>query len=645
MAKNKIHQEIQNLQTQLAIEKDEDLAQYRLKMQDTSLIERRTQGVCWYPVQLQKTKYDAGERLIVSVSRSKEHANSHLFQSGKLVSLFSNANANSEDTTAITGVVNQVRELEMFITINNESFPEWLTDGKLGVQLLFDEKSYIEMGKSLDFLLKTEEKRINELKNIILGDAEAQFEDKYKVTIPKLNKSQNDALNLVASANDLAIIHGPPGTGKTTTIVHSIVQTLKEEKQILVCAPSNAAVDLLVEKLSEKGVNVLRVGHPARVTEAVLKNTLDARVTLHNSYKDIKMIRRETKEMFKQAKKYKRNFGAEERRKRNEFFKEARRLKDEVKQLIYYITNSIIADAQVIATTMVGANNYQIKDLKFKTVFIDEAAQGLEAATWLPIIKAERVIFAGDHKQLPPTIKSREAAKNGMEITLFEKAIKRNSADVMLQEQYRMNEKIMNFSSNFFYDNQLIANENVKNWTIFENDKPIEFIDTAGTGFAEKTDPETKSTLNPEEAELLFKHLKKYLENIENKDDLRGIDAVGVISPYKAQVMFMQEYFEENFDLPVLIKKKISINTIDSFQGQERDIIYISLVRSNEKNVIGFLADIRRMNVAMTRARKKLVIIGDSGTIAKNDFYNSFVDYIHEIDAYTSAFEVIYDKL
>ena len=643
MSKNKIHKEIQNLQIQLSIEKEEDLTQYRLKMQDTSLIERRNKGVCWYPVQLQKTKFDAGERLIVSISRSKEHANSHLFQSGKLVSLFSNAHSNSEETTAITGVVNQVRELEMFITINNDTFPSWLTDGKLGIQLLFDEKSYIEMAKSLDFLIKTEEKRINELKNIILGSEEAQFEEKYKITIPKLNKNQNDALNLVSSANDLAIIHGPPGTGKTTTIVHAIEHTLKSEKQILVCAPSNAAVDLLVEKLSEKEINVLRVGHPARVTEKILKNTLDARVTLHDSYKDIKMIRRETEEMFKKAKKFKRNFGAEERQKRNELYREARRLKAEVKHLIYYITNNIIADAQVIATTMVGSNNYQIKDMKFKTVFIDEAAQGLEAATWIPIIKAERVIFAGDHQQLPPTIKSYEAAKNGMEITLFEKAINRNSADVMLQEQYRMNEKIMNFSSNFFYNNQLIANEKVKNWTVFKNDRPLEFIDTAGTGFIEKTDPETKSTLNPEEAELLFKHLKKYLEKIANKEDLRNIDAIGIIAPYKAQVTFMQEYFTKNVDLPELIKNKISINTVDSFQGQERDVIYISLVRSNEKSVIGFLADIRRMNVAMTRARKKLVIIGDSGTIAKNDFYNSFIDYIHENEAYTSAFEILYD--
>ncbi|MBN2893065.1 MAG: AAA family ATPase [Bacteroidales bacterium] len=641
MSKNKINEEIKNLQTQLAIEKAEDLSQFKIKMQSTTLIERRNEGVLWYPVQLATSLYDAGERLIINVSRSKEHSGSHLFQNGKLVSIFSNSDSNNEQTTFVTGVVNQVREFDMYITINNDIFPDWLKDGKLGVQLLFDENSYLEMERALNILQKTDDRRLNQLKSIIIGDEDASFEEKYKVSIPTLNKSQNDALNLVSKAQDLAIIHGPPGTGKTTTIIQSIVHTLKDEKQILVCAPSNSAVDLLVEKLSEKGINVLRIGHPARVTDNVLKNTLDTKVTLHEHYKDVKMIRKQAEELFKSAGKYKRNFGPEERRQRNESFKEARRLKDEAKQLIHYITSSLISDAQVIATTLVGANNYQIKDMKFKTVFIDEAAQGLEPATWIPIIRSDRVILAGDHSQLPPTVKSYEAAKNGLEITLFEKAIKRNSADVMLNEQYRMNEKIMTFSSRYFYKNQLIANEKVKIHTIFDEDIPVEFIDTAGTGFSEYTDPETKSTMNREEADLLMKYLKTYLEGI-NETNLTEIDGIGVISPYKAQVNILQEHFDNNFEFPDFVKEKVSINTVDSFQGQERDIIFISLVRSNEKNEIGFLADIRRMNVAMTRARKKLVIFGDSGTICKNNFYNSFVDYINEIAAYKSAFEIMY---
>lgn len=639
MSKNKIHEEIKNLKAQLLTEKEEDLAQFKQKMQSTSLVERRNEGVLWYPVQLASSLYDAGERLIINISRSKSHSDSHLFQSGKLVSIFSNANNNSEQSTFVTGVINQVRENDMFITINNDSFPAWLKDGKLGVQLLFDENSYIEMEKTLDILLKTEDRRLNDLKSIILGEENANFEEKYDVSIPVLNKSQNDALNLVSKAEDLAIIHGPPGTGKTTTIIRSIIHALKEEKQVLVCAPSNSAVDLLVEKLAEKGINVLRVGHPARITDSVLKNTLDTKVTLHPHYKDVKMIRRQAEELFKAAGKYKRNFGPNERRERNETYREAKKLKDEARQLIHYITDNLIAEAQVIASTLVGANNYQIKDLKFSTVFIDEAAQGLEPATWIPILKAHKVVLAGDHSQLPPTIKSHEAAKNGLEITLFEKAINRNSADVMLKEQYRMNEKIMNFSSKYFYKNQLIANEKVANWTIFENDNPVEFIDTAGTGFSEYTDPETKSTMNKEEAALTMKYLKDYLFKVENP---QNIDGIGVISPYKAQVNLLKEIFDNDAEIDDKLKNKISVNTVDSFQGQERDIIFISLVRSNDKNEIGFLKDIRRMNVAMTRARKKLVIFGDSGTICNDEFYNSFVDYINEISAYKSAFEIMY---
>ncbi len=638
MSGKKIKEELIRLKELLLIEKEEDLSQFKQKIQSTSFIDRRNEGILWYPVHLESKQFDAGERLIINVSRSKEHKEAHLFQSGKLVSIFSNV----DDKEEITGVVNQVRKQDMFITINNDFFPDWLKYGKLGVQLLFDENSYIEMEKALDIVITTEDEKIERLKNIILGDLDAEFEENKNITFKNLNDSQNQAINLVESAKDIAIVHGPPGTGKTTTLIHSIIQTLKSEKQILVCAPSNSAVDLVVEKLAEKGVDVLRIGHPARITENTLKNSLDTRVTLHNYYKDVKMIRKEAEELFNQAKKFKRNYGEQQRKERNEFFKQAKKLKEEANQLIHYITTSLILQAQVIATTLVGANNYQIKDLKFDTVYIDEAAQGLEPATWIPILKSKRVIFAGDHNQLPPTVKSIEAAKNGLEITLFEKAINRNKADVMLNEQYRMNEQIMNFSSKFFYKNQLIANEKVKSHKIFEADKPVEFVDIAGTGFSESKNYETQSTFNKEEAELLLNYLKKYLESISDFDIQRNIDGIAVISPYKEQIIVLNDIFENNIELPAFLKEKISINTIDSFQGQERDIIFISLVRSNEKNEIGFLSDIRRMNVAMTRARKKLVIFGDSGTICKNKFYDDFVTYVNEINSYKSAFELMY---
>ncbi|MEQ8475500.1 AAA domain-containing protein [Fulvivirga sp.] len=638
---HQIDEQLKKLLTLLKKEKDADLEHYKLKMTSTSYNERRRQGVCWYPVHVEKTDFDAGERPILRVSRPPEHRESHMFQSGKLVSFFSNAQGNDESSEAITGVVNSAGESHMMITLNSDDKPSWIRDGKLGVQLLFDENSYREMERTIKNLIKTEDFRVKHLKNILLGDKQAQFDDATPVTIPGLNPSQNDALNKVLNAHDVAIIHGPPGTGKTTTIIESILQTLKSEKQILVCAPSNAAVDLLVEKLSDRDVNVLRIGHPARVTEEMLGKTLDARVANHPDFKDLKGMRKKAEEFFSMAKKYKRSFGYAEREQRKLLYDEAHQLKDAADQLNYYITNDIIDKAQVIACTLVAANNYNIKGIKFKTAFIDEAGQALEPASWIPILKSGRVIFAGDHFQLPPTIKSYEAAKAGLEVTLFEKAINGNNADVMLKEQYRMNEAIMQFSSNYFYKNELKANASVAHWTVFQGDSPIEFIDTAGTGFFENVDPETRSSYNDEEANLLQNHFNQYIETLEAMDHLKDVDNIGIISPYKAQVTRLKERFAAEGAIPEVLNKKVVVNTIDAFQGQERDIIYISLVRSNERGEIGFLSDTRRMNVAITRARKKLVLIGDSGTIGQNPFYAAFLDYVNENGYYRSAYELM----
>lgn len=633
--------ELKKVLALLLQEKEEDLLQYKRKVANTSIVERRKEGVCWYPLSVERTKFDAGERLLVKVSRPKEHKESHLFQSGKLVSIFSNAGSNNEQKHAITGVVNRSGEREMIITLNNDDEPDWLHDGNVGVQLMFDENAYLEMERALNIVMNPLDNRLEQLRGILLESEEASFSQQYPVEIPHLNSSQNKALQLISSADDLAIVHGPPGTGKTTTLVESIHHTLKSENQVLVCAPSNAAIDLLCEKLGEKGLNVVRVGHPARVTEEILSKTLDAQIAHHNNYKDLKAIKKQADEYYRTARKYKRNFGHEERQQRRLLLQESSKLKKEAEQLEYYIVNDILSNAQVIASTMVGASNYQIRDRKFNTVFIDEAAQGLEPATWIPITKANRVVFAGDHCQLPPTIKSFEAARAGLDETLFEKAIKRNKADVMLQEQYRMHADIMRFSSQYFYGNKLKANENVEDWKVFEEDLAIEFIDTAGCGFFEQVDKETRSSFNPEESDLLLKHFREYFSTIDQT--LGDIEtSVGVISPYKAQVNLLQQNFkgvEEEFENT---KALISVNTVDSFQGQERDVIYISLVRSNEKGEIGFLGDTRRMNVAMTRARKKLVIIGDSATIGQHQFYSKFLDYVNEIGAYRSAFEMLY---
>ncbi len=642
MTRKEVQEELLQLVKLLHQEKEEDLRQYKEKIQSASPVERRKNGVCWYPVRLDKTSFNSAERLIVKVSRDIQHRDAHMFQSGKLVSLFSNAFQNNEEEDTVTGVVNVVRDHEMIITLNADDHPEWIDDGKLGVQLLFDDNSYFEMQKGLKTLINNADDRTDRLKQIILGDVDATFEDIEKISLKELNDSQLEALNKVLGANDVAIIHGPPGTGKTTTLVHCILETLKKENQVLVCAPSNTAVDLIVEKLGQCGIEAVRIGHPARVTDEIVNTTLDARITRHNRYKELKTLRKNADEYHRMAHKYKRNYGHTEREQRKLLFAEARRFTAEADLLSNYMKEDILFKSRVIATTLVGANNFALKGKRFSTVFIDEAAQGLEPATWLPILKSERVIFAGDHCQLPPTIKSYEAAKEGLEETLFEKAIKRNKADIMLNEQYRMNSQIMWFSSKQFYNNQLKANDNVKDHTIVPGDLPLEFVDTAGTGFFEEINPETKSSMNPEEMNLLFKHLKNYLDGVEGLGMLDNIHDIGILSPYKAQVSLMQETFENEKPLHEALYKKIAINTIDAFQGQERDIIYISLVRSNENGEIGFLKDYRRMNVAMTRARKKLVIIGDSATIGSDPFYSNFLDYVNEIGAYKSSFELMY---
>lgn len=637
-----IAEEIAHLKELLKLEKEEDLKQYNEKIQSTSLVERRKKGVCWYPVALDRSTYDIGERLMVKVSINKSLLVSHGFQSGKTITLFSNNAQNNDESDAVKGIVNNVRENEMWITLNCDELPYWTTGGMLGIQLMFDENSYQEMNKALVELLKTEDKRVLELTSIILGNKEAAFKDQKSIQFSELNKSQNKALNNVLNAKDIAIIHGPPGTGKTTTLVYSIIETLRTETQVLVCAPSNAAADLLVEKLSDRQVSVLRVGNPARITNEVLDKTLDVLITKHSNYKTLKSLRKRGEEYHAMGRKYKRNFGHTERQQRKMLLAEARSLRKEADSLLDFIISDLFNSTRVLVSTLVGANNRHMQRMHFSTVFIDEAAQGLEPATWIPILKADKVVFAGDHQQLPPTIKSYEAAKKGLEITLFEKAIKRNSADELLREQYRMNETIMRFSGKQFYDNKLIANEKVAHWKIFEQDKELEFIDTAGCGFFEVLDPETRSVKNPEEAHVLFTHFKQFLVEVTENAMHDELTSVGIISPYRAQLEVLQNELENaGFNKETL--EKININTVDSFQGQERDVIYISLVRSNEKGEIGFLADTRRMNVAMTRARKKLVVVGDSGTISQHAFYNHFLDYVNEVNAYRSAFEFMYE--
>ena len=625
----------------IKLERQADLEQYRQKILLRSLQQRTKEGSTWYPVSLKRGYIGTGERPIIEVERTNHLDQPHAFQSGKVVSVFSNSSGKPEKEH-IGGVINYVRENTMVITLNGDDVPDWIDNGLLGVDVMFDEVSYREMEFTLKEVIKAEDNRISELKNILLGDGQARSEPKHFTfeTLNILNESQHAALKKVIESSDAGFIHGPPGTGKTTTLVYAIRQTIKEEKQVLVCAPSNAAVDLLVDKLSEQGLQALRIGHPARVTEQSLSKTLDHRIALHPSFKELQGLRKRMEQVRSTALKYKRKFGYHEKEQRRLLLQEAKLLKADADLLEFYIINDLLKTMDAICCTLVGASHPVLRGKKFKTVFIDEAGQALEPAAWIPLLKANRVIFAGDHQQLPPTIKSVEAAKRGLAKTLFEKGIKKLPAQVsMLQVQYRMHEKIMEFPSRYFYNNKLVAHESVKGQLLRAHLPPVTFIDTAGCGYQEKQDPETLSRMNVEEAALLIEQVEQLVEDIGTGNWVDEKITMGIITPYSAQVDQLRKLAEASAILEPVFRH-LTINTVDAFQGQERDVIVISFVRSNDKGDVGFLADIRRTNVAMTRARKKLVMVGDSATLSSHPFYLELLEFVQEQGYYKSAFEL-----
>jgi superfamily I DNA and/or RNA helicase len=531
----------------------------------------------------------------------------------------------------------------MVITINGDDLPDWISDGMLGVDVMFDEMTYKEMEFALKAVIKSEDNRVAELRELLLGKNLTNGSANIiapLITNSLLNESQQKALTKIMSSPDVAFIHGPPGTGKTTTIVEAIRHTIKEERQVLVCAPSNAAIDLLVEKLSDKGVQTLRIGHPARVTEQTLSKTLDARIAAHPHFNELRALRKKMEQVRAQAQKFKRHYGYHEKEQRRMLYDEARALKGDADVLEFYIVNDLLNTSEAICCTLVGSSHPVMKGRKFRTVFIDEAGQALEPASWIPLLKSHRVIFAGDHQQLPPTIKSFEAAQQGLSRTLFEKGIEKFPDHAhMLRIQYRMHEAIMRFSSDYFYEGKLLAHPTVAHELLRPNQSPIEFIDTAGCGFNEEQDKETLSRFNKEEGGLLIRLAEHLVDEIGIEIWIEQNLTMGIITPYSAQVDYLRHLVEASSQLAPL-HKRVSVNTVDAFQGQERDVIAISLVRSNDKGEIGFLSDIRRTNVAMTRAKRKLIMVGDSATLCSHSFYSKLIDYVQANEFYKSAFEV-----
>ena len=636
-----IKQQLNKLRELLELEQQEEKRQFLARLGKFNIKERVGQGITWYPIAINDWYFDNADRLTIELERVNHLDQPHEFNTGRLVSLFSNKEgADAELKT--TGTIASIRGNQVKVVLNADEFEDWMKTGKLGLDLLYDETSFKEMKHALKVLELREERRLQELVDVVYGDKETTAGKIEAISNEQLNESQNNALLNALNQNEVAIIHGPPGTGKTTTVVQVVKQLTKEHPQVLVTAPSNNAVDLLVEKLDEIDINVLRIGNPVRINDHIQELSLSWKIGQHPDFSMIKKMKKQAAQLRNMAGKYKRTFGHSEREQRKTLFNEAWQLQKDAQQIEDYITNDLIENAQVIAATLVGAGNQAVRNRRYPVCVIDEASQALEPASWIPITKSAKVIMAGDHQQLPPTVKSYEAEKEGLALSLFEKCIDKLNVDVMLQTQYRMNEEIMGFSSERFYGNHLMAHESVAKRTLRVETPSLEFVDTAGCGFDEEHEksktPHSGSLFNFHEAEILWKHLYELYEQLQNE----GMDAsylsCAIISPYKAQVERLKTQLDD-FPFP---KDNISINTVDGFQGQERDVVYISLVRSNDNGEIGFLKDYRRMNVAITRARKKLVIVGDSATVGSDKFYAALLEYVEQHNGYKTAWEYLY---
>ena len=624
--------ELKRLQELLAIEKQADLDFFKTVIQNIPLDQRRAEGFTWYPLSIKASGYTYGERAFVVVERGGNPDAPHQFRSGNVVNLFTQ----QADVyrAEYSGTIQYISKNIMRIVLNSKDLPDWLGGGSIGADLLFDERTYIEMEKALTKVMEAKGNRLAELRDIFLGHKKqdiGRLSENTFLNIEKLNESQNRAVQNILQSHDVCIIHGPPGTGKTTTLVAAIKKLTETESTILVSAPSNTAADLLTERLSNEGVSVVRIGNISRVDETIVRHTLDAQLASHPEAKNIKKIKIKAAELRRQARSYKRKFDYEAKSKREQLKQEAREMSSWANDLEQRLIDEILDSAQVITCTLVGAAHSILDNRKFRTVVIDEAAQALEPATWIPILKASKVVLAGDPFQLPPTVKSIEAQRSGFTTTLIEKSIERLANINLLNVQYRMNLTIMGFSNTWFYNGALKAHPSVSDrMTLILNDeKALTFVDTIGCGFEEQTHPEKQSRFNPEEYYILREHLYQFLDLFHYEKP-----SIGIISPYREQVIFIEKEIELD---PLLKDMPITVQTIDGFQGQERDVMYISLVRSNEKKDIGFLSDYRRMNVAMTRAKMKLIVVGDSGTIGDNKFYKTFLDYVDAEGTYNSA--------
>ena len=618
-------QDLQQQSAMLQKEYEYEKELYRQQTREAGIPKRIQQGVCWFPVKLGADRYNSLNQLTVEVTRTETEETEHSFEYGRPVCFFRISADRQIRYFNFSAVISYVQDNKMVVVLPGpQVLPELVVTGELGVQLYFDDTSYKTMFAALREVAEAKGNRTARLREVLLGKAPALRRETGPVRFPWLNASQEKAVNQVLCAKEVAVVHGPPGTGKTTTLVEAVYETLHRENQVMVSAQSNTAVDWIAEKLVDRGIPVLRIGNPTRVNDKMLAFTYERRFEAHSDYPELWQIRKTIREMTGRLRKS----GREDRER---LHNQLTKLRVRATGLEIRIDTELFTEARVIACTLVGAASRVLERKRFSSLFIDEAAQAIEAACWIAISRADRVILAGDHCQLPPTIKCIEAARGGLGRTLLEKVVLHKPETMsLLKIQYRMHEDIMRFPSRWFYHDELEAAPEVKYRGILDFDTPVSWIDTSELDLQEKAVAEGTGRLNTGEAELLVRELKNYIERIGIRRILEEHIDFGVISPYRAQVHYLRHLLKkEPFFRPC--RRLITVHTVDGFQGQERDVIMISLVRANEKGQIGFLRDLRRMNVAITRARMKLLILGEAVTLTRHPFYRELYEYIGEL--------------
>lgn len=622
------------------LERAQEEAYFRNLGANKTLKEKSDSGILWYPVQITQKHYTVGEYVEVVVQRIKPESGRHQFRVGAGCVIFSQGAVNQE----FSGTVSFLQRDKMGVILRHDFIQkeQLFQDGNVGVELVYDERPYKVMKAALKEVIGSKDPlvvafregiRRQEPMDLVVSENEMG-------PLPEnahLNATQAEAVKGSLASAQMSIIHGPPGTGKTTTLVALVHALSKVEKRIFVCAPSNNAVDLLARQLDELGISVLRIGNVTRIGDSIAHLTIEEKARNHPDWKHIKKVKVMAEEAKRQASAFKRNFGAQQRQERHDMYKEARELRKWARELGDRLTAEIINSSKVIATTLVGISAPALEGIRCNTLVIDEASQTLEAECWNAMLRARRVILAGDHFQLPPTIKSMEAKKMGLDHTLLERMSGEIKHSYLLREQYRMNDEILAFSNEQFYEGKLYSNVKVAGHRLKTGDDPVTLIDTSGCSFDEVFNPGPRSLSNPGEYFILKEHMHVHYEDktTGKYPDLAGI-SIGIISPYAEQIRYIQQEIRQDTSFAGL---DIEVDTIDGFQGQEKDLIYICLVRSNEKGEIGFLKDSRRLNVALTRARKKLVIIGDMTTLSSFELFNQLSDHVEKHGIYQSAWE------